>query len=155
MKNSKQKYDFGHLMNERLSDDKFKSIFKPERIKVASLDSPPNSIMEILALSEEFEKLQLSKYASVMLKVAEGMDDPNFQEPEVGEIVEDNAIPQEPEQPPAGQKPRDWMACNVCKHSHKYDLFNDETLMKCVDTHMKEEKSVPDDLLARLRKEGK
>ncbi len=115
-------------MNERLSDDKFKSIFKPERVKIASLDSPPNSMIEILALSEEFEKLRLTKFASVMLKVAEGMDDPSFQEPEVTDVVEDDALSQEPEQPPAGQKPRDWMACNTCKFSHRYDLYNDDTI---------------------------
>jgi hypothetical protein len=149
MKNSKQKYDFGHLMNERLSDDKFKSIFKPERIKVASLDSPPNSMMEIVALSEELEKLQLSKYASVMLKVAEGMDDPEFKEPEINEPVEDTEQHPTEENHSKFDKPADYEECGICGYDHEYDLINELTFRKASGKHV-EKGSLPPEFADRL-----
>jgi hypothetical protein len=155
MKNSKQKYDFAHLMNERLSDDKFKSIFKPERVKIASLDSPPNSIMEIVALSEEFEKLQLSKYASVMLKIAEGMDDPTAEQPPLTDLDYEQAEDVENEEMERRRgesfyKPEDYKECPTCKRDHKYDLMNDADFRRAAAEHTKEG-VLPEEFIARLK----
>ena len=153
-------------MNERLSDDKFKSIFKPERVKIASLDSPPNSMMELLALSEEFEKLRLTKFASVMLKVAEGMDDPKFEEPnltdedyqymddvEKEELERRKNDPSYKEYDPNDNdfsKPQDYKECPTCKRDHKYDLMNDADFRRAAAEHTKEG-SLPEEFIARLK----
>lgn len=152
-------------MNERLSDDKFKSIFKPQRVKTASLDSPPNSMLEIVALSEELEKLKLTKIASVMLKVAEGMDDPEFKEPPLTdedyrqtEDVENEELERRKNNPSYGEydpndynfaKPNDYKECPTCKRDHKYDLINDADFRRAAAEHTKEG-TLPGEFIARL-----
>lgn len=162
MKNSKQKYDFAHLMNERLSDDKFKSIFKPERIKVASLDSPPNSMMELIALSDEFEKLRLTKFASVMLKIAEGMGDPTNEQPPLTDLDYEQAEDVENEELERRKndssrkpyQPTDYEACGTCGYDHAYDLISDKTFKDSVKKHIDKD-DVPDDFADRLKLKDK
>lgn len=149
--NPKKTYNFEYSMQKNLSDDKLQLLFRPERTKIASLNSPEDAVQELISISEEFENLKISKYASLMLKLAEGLGDSNFEAPEVGPIEIDSFKNTQSDNGGSTglNRPTDYNECGICGYDHHYDLMNDKTFREAAEKHVKEG-TLPEEFIKRL-----